>query len=389
MVAETEERVYKSFDDMSLPDDLLRGVYAAGFQRPSEIQSKAIVPISKGRDALVQAQSGMGKTTMFLTGGFCRIDPTRNEVQMIVISPTRELAEQTGNNSKTLAQFIGIRHYLATGGVPVEADLKALRGKDIPHLLVVTPGRFYDLLKRKAVATSTVRLIVMDEADQLLDAKFKEQIQAIMSEPFIWPATTQIVLVSATMIPAIAEVASSLLVRDPFKILREPEEVSLEGIRQFYIELEHDDYKLDTLCDLSDVLTIQQAVIFANSRKSVETLATSMTRRGFDVGYIHGDMDTAERKRRMEDFRAGKTRVMITTDLLARGIDIQQISLVINYELPVVRENYIHRIGRSGRYGRKGASINLVNTREMRAQEEIEVFYGKKIEPLPLTLDIY
>lgn len=376
---------------MSLPEDLLRGVYAAGFQRPSEIQSKAIVPISKGRDALVQAQSGMGKTTMFLTGGFCRIDPTRNEVQMIVISPTRELAEQTGNNSKTLAQFIGIRHYLATGGVPVEADLKALgRGsKEVPHLLVVTPGRFYDLLKRKAVATSTVRLIVMDEADQLLDAKFKEQIQAIMSEPFIWPATTQIVLVSATMIPAIAEVASSLLVRDPFKILREPEEVSLEGIRQFYIELEHDDYKLDTLCDLSDVLTIQQAVIFANSRKSVETLATSMTRRGFDVGYIHGEMDTAERKRRMEDFRAGKTRVMITTDLLARGIDIQQISLVINYELPVVRENYIHRIGRSGRYGRKGASINLVNTREMRAQEEIEVFYGKKIEPLPLTLDIY
>ena len=390
VAAEVEERVYKSFDDMSLPDDLLRGVYAAGFQRPSEIQSKAIVPISKGRDALVQAQSGMGKTTMFLTGGFCRIDPTRNEVQMIVISPTRELAEQTGNNSKTLAQFIGIRHYLATGGVPVEADLKALRStKDIPHLLVVTPGRFYDLLKRKAVATSTVRLIVMDEADQLLDAKFKEQIQAIMSEPFIWPATTQIVLVSATMIPAIADVASSLLVRDPFKILREPEEVSLEGIRQFYIELEHDDYKLDTLCDLSDVLTIQQAVIFANSRKSVETLATSMTRRGFDVGYIHGDMDTAERKRRMEDFRAGKTRVMITTDLLARGIDIQQISLVINYELPVVRENYIHRIGRSGRYGRKGASINLVNTREMRAQEEIEVFYGKKIEPLPLTLDIY
>jgi len=389
--ADVEERVYKSFDDMSLPEDLLRGVYAAGFQRPSEIQSKAIVPISKGRDALVQAQSGMGKTTMFLTGGFCRIDPTRNEVQMIVISPTRELAEQTGNNSKTLAQFIGIRHYLATGGVPVEADLKALgRGsKEVPHLLVVTPGRFYDLLKRKAVATSTVRLIVMDEADQLLDAKFKEQIQAIMSEPFIWPATTQIVLVSATMIPAIAEVASSLLVRDPFKILREPEEVSLEGIRQFYIELEHDDYKLDTLCDLSDVLTIQQAVIFANSRKSVETLATSMTRRGFDVGYIHGEMDTAERKRRMEDFRAGKTRVMITTDLLARGIDIQQISLVINYELPVVRENYIHRIGRSGRYGRKGASINLVNTREMRAQEEIEVFYGKKIEPLPLTLDIY
>lgn len=389
LASETPE-VHKTFDEMELPDNLLRGVYASGFERPSEIQTKAIVPIKQGRDALIQAQSGMGKTATFLTGGLCRVDTTVNDVQMVVISPTRELAEQTGNVAKTLGQFMGLRLHLATGGVPVDTDLGKLRNpREVPHLLVVTPGRFYDLLNRKAVRPATVRLMVLDEADQLLDAKFKEQILCIMSEPFLWPSTTQLALVSATMIPAIADVAKSLLVRNPFTILREPEEVSLDGIRQFFIEVEHDDQKLDTLCDLSDVLTIQQAVIFANSRKSVEMLSTNMTRRGFDIGFIHGDMDTRERKQRMEEFRAGKTRVLITTDLLARGIDVQQISLVINYELPVVRENYIHRIGRSGRYGRKGASINLVNPREMRHQEDIETFYGKKIEPLPLDLDIY
>jgi len=389
--AEAPMEIYKSFDDMGLPEQLLRGVYSSGFDRPSEIQTKAVVPIKKGRDALIQSQSGTGKTATFLTGGFCHVDPKRNEVQMVVISPTRELAEQTGNVAKTLGQFMGVRIHLATGGVSVDADLDKLgRGSPaVPHLLVVTPGRFYDLLKRNAVRPSTIKVLVMDEADQLLDAKFKEQILYIMSEPFIWPSTTQIVLVSATMIPAIAEVAKTLLVRDPFTILRDPDTVTLEGIRQFFIKVDHDDQKLDTLCDLSDVLTIQQAVIFANSRKSVEKLANDMIRRGFDVGFIHGEMDAKERKHRMGEFRTGKTRVLISTDLLARGIDVQQISLVINFELPVVNENYIHRIGRSGRYGRKGASINIVTPREERRQEEIETFYSKKVEELPMDLNIY
>ena len=391
MEASGAVREYKSFDDMSLPDDLLRGVYAAGYQRPSEIQTKAICVIRDGRDLLAQAQSGTGKTAAFLTGSLCRIDTTKNEVQVLVISPTRELADQTGKVATMLGQFMGLRVHLATGGTPVDTDLKKLtRGStEVPHLLVCTPGRLHDLLVRKAVHPRTIRVLVMDEADQLLDAKFKEQIQQIMSEPFIWPSTTQIVLVSATMIPAIAAIAKSLLVRDPVTILREADEVSLDGIRQFYVMVENDTFKLQTLCDLSDCLKIEQACIFVNKQSDAEKLAEGMRRRGFDLDCLHGGMDVAERKRRMDEFRSGKTRVLITTDLLARGIDIQQISLVINYELPTVRENYIHRIGRSGRYGRKGASINLVDAREMRIQAEIEEFYGKKVEQLPESLDIY
>ena len=393
-VAESDPDVlkeYKSFDEMELPEELLRGVYASGFERPSDIQTKAIIPMKEGRDVLAQAPSGTGKTAMFLIGGFTRINVALNEVQMVVISPTRELADQTGNVAKALGTFMGLRYHLATGGVGVDTDLEKLgRGSTaIPHLLVVTPGRFYDLLTRKAVKPATIRVLVLDEADQLLDAKFKEQIQTIMSEPFIWPASTQVALVSATMIPAIAATAKTLLVRNPVTILREADEVSLEGIRQFCIKLDREDQKLMTLCDLSDHLTIKQCTIFVNTRAKAEWLMEQMRRQGFDLDCIHGDMDLKERKRRMDSFRAGKIRVLIATDLLARGIDVQQISLVINYELPVSRENYIHRIGRSGRFGRKGASINLLDAREVRIQAEIEEFYGKKVEDLPMDLNIY
>jgi translation initiation factor 4A len=376
---------------MDLPSELLRGVYSSGFQRPSEIQTKGICVIRDGRDLLAQAQSGTGKTAMFLIGSMSRMDPTKNEVQTVIISPTRELADQTGAVARGLGQYMGIRVHLATGGVSVDVDLDKLgRGAGpIAQLLVVTPGRMFDLLNRKAILPRTVRVLVLDEADQLLDAKFKEQIQLIMSEPFVWPSSTQMVLVSATMIPAIAAIAKSLLVRDPVSILREADEVSLDGIRQFYVKVSRPEEKLLVLSDLSDSLKITQATIFVNTQTSAERLADDMRRRGFDLDFIHGGMDVAERKRRMDAFRTGKIRVLISTDLLARGIDIQQISLVINYELPISRENYIHRIGRSGRFGRKGASINLVEPRELRIQAEIEEFYGKKVEELPGDLNIY
>ena len=220
----------------------------------------------------------------------------------------------------------------------------------------------------------------------MLEARFREQVHCILS--LGWPITTQLALLSATMTPDVIQVAKSIL-RDPVEILLEPEEVSLEGIKQWFVEVPREDHKLDTLCDLYDSLSIQQATIFVNTRQKAEWLADQMKRRGFDLNYIHGDMDVSERKFRMAEFRNGKCRVLISTDLLARGIDVQQISIVINYELPLQRENYIHRIGRSGRFGRKGASINLITERERRAQDEIETHYEKKIHPLPLNLDIY
>lgn len=376
---------------MELDDRLLRGIYAYGYEKPSPIQQKGIVPMTQGRDLLAQAQSGTGKTATFLIGGISRLDISSNMVQMVVISPTRELADQTANVARGIGHYLGLRVHTATGGPPVSEDLDVLlqsksRPAHIPHVLVVTPGRFYDLLNRKAVSPSTIRVLVLDEADQMLESRFRDQIHVILS--LRWPSSTQVALLSATMIEEVANVAKTLL-RDPVEILLEPDDVTLEGIKQWFVEIDRDDQKLDTLCDIYDHLSIQQATIFVNTRAKAEMLASQMRRRGFDLDYIHGEMDVAERKRRMDEFRAGRCRVLISTDLLARGIDVQQVSIVINYELPVQRENYIHRIGRSGRYGKKGASINLVTDRELRAQADIERFYCTKINPLPLDLNIF
>ena len=386
-----ELKEYTSFDDMGLSDGLLRGVYAYGFEKPSPIQQKAIVPMTHGRDVLAQAQSGTGKTGTFLIGGISRINTDENTVQMVVISPTRELADQTMTVAKGIGAYIGLRVHTATGGPPVSEDLSVIvqskmGAPHVPHVLVVTPGRFYDLLNRKAVSPNTIRVLVLDEADQMLEARFREQVHCILS--LGWPVTTQVALLSATMIPELATVAKTLL-RDPVEILLEPDDVTLEGIKQWFVGIDREDHKLDTLCDLYDHLSIQQATIFVNTRAKAEWLSEQMRRRGFYLDCIHGEMDVEERKRRMMDFRNGKCRVLISTDLLARGIDVQQVSVVINFELPVQRENYIHRIGRSGRYGKKGASINLLTEREIRAQAEIEKFYVTKVNPLPLDLNIF
>jgi translation initiation factor 4A len=375
---------------MGLDMRLHRGISSRGYEKPSEIQKKAIVPLMEGHDLLAMAQSGPGKTATFLIGSLSRIDPALNLVQLVVISPTRELSDQTAKEALALGQYMGIRVHLATGGPPVAEDLAVLTqgaGTDhVPHVLVVTPGRFYDLLNRRAVNPNSIRTLVLDEADQMLASRFREQIQCILG--LRWPSTLQVALLSATMIPEIRSIASKLL-RDPVEILLDADEISLDGIKQWHIEVDREEHKLDTLCDIYDHLSIQQATIFVNTKTKAEWLADQMKRRGFDLDYIHGEMEVTERKKRMEDFRTGKVRVLICTDLLGRGIDVQTISIVINYELPLDRENYIHRIGRSGRYGRKGASINLITQREFRLQADIEAYYGKKVLPLPLSLDIY
>jgi translation initiation factor 4A len=241
------------------------------------------------------------------------------------------------------------------------------------------------LLNRKAFSTNTIRVLVLDEADQMLEDRFREQVHCILSLGF--PDSTQVALLSATMVPEVVEVARTLL-RNPVQILLPAEEVTLEGIKQYFVQVGREEQKLDTLCDLYEHLSISQALIYCSTRQKVEWLSSQMIHRGFDLKFIHGDMDIHERKERMDAFRAGNCRVLIATDLLARGIDVQQVSLVINYELPVQRENYIHRIGRSGRFGRKGASINLVTDREIRVQKDIEDFYKTNINELPATLDI-
>jgi len=379
----TELVEYEKFDDMGLPEDLLRGIYAYGFERPSAIQKKAIKPIAEGRELIAQAQSGTGKTGAFTIGSIARIDRELKKVQVLCLAPTRELAQQIQFVASSLGNMMGINTYAAMGKTPVRDDIRALdRGV---QFLVGTPGRIYDLINRRAFGTEHIKVIIVDEADQMLEDRFREQLQCILGMGF--PPTTRCALFSATMNDDVVAFAKDLL-GDPVRILIPPEEVNLKGIRQYRVDLEREDWKFEVLLDLYKNLNIAQALIYCNKRQKAEWLAEKMTAAGFPITCIHGDMDVKDRMDRMTSFRKGETRVLISTDLLARGIDVQQVSLVVNYELPNQMDNYIHRIGRSGRYGRKGTAINLISTEDMRLMKEIEDLYSINVERLPEDLRI-
>lgn len=367
-----------SFDDMKLPSNLLRGIYSYGFEKPSMIQQKGIMPIIQGRDLLAQAQSGTGKTGTFTIGSMARIDPLVAKVQVLVLVPVRELAQQIQNVAQNLGSFIPVKVYSATGGTPIRDDIKAIE-KGV-QFLVGTPGRIYDLMNRRIIQSEHIRLLIMDEADQMLEDRFREQVMAILEMGF--PSTTRVALFSATLPPEVIEVAEKLL-QNPVRILIPAEAVTLDGISQYYVGLDKEEWKFDCLCDLYQQLNINQALIYCNKRQRAEWIADKLSSQGFPLSFIHGEMEVEERKKRMKDFRDGTVRVLISTDMLARGIDVQQVSLVINYELPTQRENYIHRIGRSGRFGRKGVAINLVCPNELDALKDIEKHYATKISELP------
>jgi translation initiation factor 4A len=374
-------KAYDSFESMNLSEPLLRDIFAYGYERPSVIQTKGIVPIKEGRDIIAQARSGTGKTATFCIGSMCRINPAEKKTQVLILVHTRELAQQIRTVATALGQHSNISVHAATGGQPLRDDLRAIEKGT--HMIVGTPGRIYDLMTRKALNTNHIKVLILDEADQMLEDRFKEQIMCILSLGF--PKDCHVALFSATMPESVIEVANKLL-SDPVRILVMPEEVTLDGIKQYYVPLDKEEWKYDVLCDLYKQLTINQAIIYCNKRQKAEWLADKMVQEGFPLSYIHGEMEPEERGRRMKEFRSGSVRIMISTDLLARGIDIQQISLVINYELPNQHENYIHRIGRSGRFGRKGVAINLVSKDEMNTLKEIEAHYSTSITNLPEDL---
>ena len=376
-----ELKVYETFDEMDLPTDLARGVYSFGFERPSAPQARAIVPMMKHRDILAQSQSGTGKTGAFVIGSLSCVDKSLLAPQVLVMCPTRELSQQTENVARQIGTYMGLKVLSATGGNQVRADTLAL--KNGVHFVVGTPGRIYDLIRRGDLRLDNMRVVVLDEADQMLEDLFAEQIKCILG--FKFPATTQLALFSATMPSDVLELAETFL-QNPVRILLPPDEVTLKGIKQYHVELEREEWKFDALLDLYQHLQINQALIYVNKRQKAEWLAKKMADAGFTLECIHGEMEVNERKRRMIDFRSGQVRVLISTDLLARGIDVQQISVVLNYELPTNRENYIHRIGRSGRYGRKGLAINLITTEEMALIKDIEAFYTTNIPHLPNDL---
>ncbi|KAJ3286563.1 DEAD-domain-containing protein [Rhizoclosmatium globosum] len=374
------DTVVDKFDDMQLKEELLRGIYSYGFEKPSAIQQRAILPVVKGHDVIAQAQSGTGKTATFSISALQSIDLNVKKTQALILAPTRELAQQIQKVVLALGDYLNVDCHACIGGTSIKDDMRKLQ--DGAQVVVGTPGRVFDMINRGLFRTDDIKMFILDEADEMLSRGFKDQIYDVFQT---LPSSTQVVLLSATMPAEVLEVTKKFM-RDPVRILVKRDELTLEGIKQFYVAVEKEDWKLDTLCDLYETVTITQAVIFCNTRRKVEWLTEKMHSREFTVSALHGEMTQQEREVIMKEFRSGSSRVLITTDLLARGIDVQHVSLVINYDLPSNRENYIHRIGRGGRFGRKGVAINFVAGDDARMLRDIETFYSTQIDEMPLNI---
>lgn len=376
-----EEKV--SFDQLELKEELLRGVYSYGFENPSLIQHKSIPIFTSGKDLIAQAQSGTGKTGAFVIGSLQKVDPEQKNTQIIIISPTRELSRQTMTVLEELSKYMSITYQEVIGGTDV---IKCRTDLDkSPNIVVGTPGRILDMISKNYLYTNNISTLVFDEADEILSSGFKETIHDIISRI---PEKAQICLFSATIPGEVLELTSKFM-RDPESILVKKESLTLEGIRQFYINIKVSDWKYDILKDLYDTISISQCIIYFNSKNKLMEINERLSSENFPVSFIHGDLSTGERKETMELFKSGKTRILLSTDLLSRGIDIQQLSLVINFDLPKSKETYIHRIGRSGRYGRKGVAINLVTDRDSHKLTELIEYYDTKIEEMPQDISEY
>jgi len=375
--------VIPEFDQMGLRNELLRGIFTYGFEKPSAIQQRAIVPFSQGRDIIAQAQSGTGKTATFAVGILQQIDVSKKHVQALIVLPTRELARQVNKVVTKISVHMQIESLLCTGGENIKRDSDTL--DQGVHIVVGTPGRIYHMIKNGVLKTNNIKVFCLDEADQMLSNEFEEDIRDIFST---LPSEVQVGVFSATLPDDCLQITKKFM-RDPIKVLVKKEELTLMGINQFYVNCREQRFKYDVLVDLYADVSIQQAVIFCNSKRTVDWLTTKMKGDNFTVAATHGSIHPEDRRQVMDEFIEGGSRVLITTDLLARGIDVQRVSVVINYDLPLEKETYLHRIGRSGRFGRKGLAINFVTERDIRNLRALEQFYDTQIEPLPKNVQEY
>ncbi|KAL6135712.1 hypothetical protein ACLB2K_067938 [Fragaria x ananassa] len=369
-----------SFDQMNLKEELLRGIYNYGFEKPSAIQQRAIKPMIEGRDVIAQAQSGTGKTSMIAITSCQTVDTSSREVQVLILSPTRELAAQTEKVILAIGNYMSIQAHSCIGGKSAGEDNRKLENG--VQVVSGTPGRVHDMIQRGTLRTRHIKLLILDESDEMLSRGFKKTIYEVYRH---LREALQVCLISATLPNDILEMTNKFMT-DPIKILVKRDELTLDGIKQFLVKVEKEDWKFDTLCDLYDTLTITQAVIFCNTRRKVDWLSEKMRTNNFAVSAMHGDMPQKERDAIMKEFQKGLSRVLITTDIWARGIDVQQVSLVINYDLPNNRELYIHRIGRSGRFGRKGVAINFVKDDDEMILRDIEQYYSTQIDEMPVNV---
>jgi len=380
---------YNDFETMELKHDVLNGIYTYGFEKPSIVQSKGIVPIRSGKDCIIQAQSGTGKTVTYIVGILEQLDIKLKELQFVVIVPTRELVKQVYDVLHHISYHVRSNNMYMMGGHRITNDIRTYKHIR-PQIVVTTPGRFYDLMMRKVIDTKNLKTVILDEADELLSRNFKDTIYEIFVETE--NKDFQVCLLSATLPDEVTELSKKFL-RDPIKILVKKEDLTLEGIRQYVVYYDKSQNrtsspKLSLLIAILENIQFSQLILYTNNKPTCDKVCRVLRKNGFELSAIHGDMSQYERDNVIKEFRNGITRILVTTDLLARGIDIQQVSVVINYDMPYDNELYLHRIGRSGRFGRKGIAINFVYYEDTYIIKDLNAYYSTMICTLPDDLNI-
>ncbi|VDD81855.1 unnamed protein product [Mesocestoides corti] len=368
-----------SFEDFCLKRNLLKGIYEKGWSTPSPVQESSIPMALSGRDILARAKNGTGKTGAYLVPILERIDPSIGKLQALILVPTRELALQTSQIATEVSKYLGIRIMVTTGGTNLVEDLARLDGA--VHCLIATPGRTLDFLNRSILNMEKCHTLVLDEADKLLSTGFHEMIDDVIKT---LPDDRQIMLYSATF-PVSVQSFTKAHLKNPYEI-NLMEELTLKGVTQFYAYVQ-EKYKVHCLNTLFSKLQINQAIIFCNTAQRVELLAKKVTELGYSCYYIHARMPQHYRNRVFHDFRAGHCRNLVCTDLFTRGIDIPSVNVVINFDFPKYAETYLHRIGRSGRFGHLGVAINLITHDDCYHLKAIETQLRTEIKAIPKNID--
>lgn len=379
-----EPETFMKWDELDINPSILRGIYSYGFETPSPIQSKSIISIVKGKDIIAQAQSGTGKTAAFSVGALSRVNTSLKTNQVLILSPTHELTKQIYEVITSLSSSMkNVRIKTMLGKTSIEEDIESLK-ENVPQIIVGCPGRVFDMIRRKFIKANNLSLVILDEADEMLSSGFKDQVYNIFQT---LNDNVQIALFSATLPPNILQMTNKFM-KDPVSICVNAESLTLEGIKQYFIALEDDRQKFLTLKDLYQHISVSQCIVYCNSVKRVTDLYEALKEDNFPVTCIHSSMEKVEREKSFRDFRTGKTRVLISSDITARGIDIQQVSVVINFDMPKDIHTYLHRIGRSGRWGRKGTGINFITRKDIRKLQDIESYYATQIDELPAEFNL-
>jgi len=367
------------FEDYCLKRELLMGIFEKGWEKPSPIQEASIPIAQSGRDILARAKNGTGKTGAYSIPILDAIDTSKDYIQGMIIVPTRELALQTSQIAIELSKHMGVKVMVTTGGTNLKEDIMRIYEK--VHLVVATPGRILDLMEKKVANVENCKILCLDEADKLLSQDFKGMLDRLISH---LPEQRQILLYSATF-PLTVEHFMKKHMNEPYEV-NLMDELTLKGITQYYAFVQ-ERQKVHCLNTLFSKLQINQSIIFCNSTQRVELLAKKITELGYSCYYIHAKMAQAHRNRVFHDFRAGLCRNLVCSDLFTRGIDIQAVNVVINFDFPKMAETYLHRIGRSGRFGHLGIAINLITYDDRFALHRIETELGTEIRPIPKVID--